>query len=416
MTHTPPFRERLVIVSNVVHYRAGGKFWAYAPYAREIEMWADLFDSVLIAAPCRDEKPLGDCVPIARGNVEMAPQREAGGDTLVAKLKLAGALPKIVWELASAMRQGDAVQIRCPSNLGLIGSVIAPLFAKHRVAKYAGQWNNTPQDGLGLRFQRFMLRSRWWGSPVTVYGDWPGQPAHIIPFFNSALTDSQLHQAGASAKNRSVDQLRHVVFTGRLTRAKNVDVLLKALGRISAEGISFTASILGDGPELSPLKKLTAELKLESRVEFLGGVEFDKVVEVLGRSGVLVLASQTEGWPKALVEGMAFGLVAIGSDVGLVANILGENRGFVVPPGDVDALANVLREVLSQPEKYADMRSHAATWAGRYSIEYLRDSLQALLARSWRIQMNQEEHSVESNSFVAKEQHLGNESRVEQFN
>jgi glycosyltransferase involved in cell wall biosynthesis len=249
-----------------------------------------------------------------------------------------------------------------------------------------------------------------------VYGDWPGQPAHITPFFNSALTDAQLQTAAASAKNRTIDQLRHVVFTGRLTRAKNVDVLLKALGRIAAEGISFTANILGDGPELSALKNLTVELKLDSRVEFLGGVEFDKVVEVLGRSGVLVLASQTEGWPKALVEGMAFGLVAIGSDVGLVASILGDNRGFVVPPGDVDALANVLREVLRQPEKYAGMRSQAATWAGRYSIEYLRDSLQALLARSWGISLAQEKRGSTNSSFVAKKQRLGNESRVEQFN
>jgi hypothetical protein len=182
------FREKLVIVSHVVHYKSAGSFYAYAPYAREINIWADMFEEILIAAPCREQEPPGDCALLEGKNFSIAPQRELGGETLSAKAKLLFSVPIVCWELARAMRQGDAIHVRCPGNLGLLGSIFAPLFSKHLVAKFAGQWNSSPGEPWSNRVQRAVLRSRWWGSPVTVYGRWPGEPRHIIPFFNSVMT------------------------------------------------------------------------------------------------------------------------------------------------------------------------------------------------------------------------------------
>jgi glycosyltransferase involved in cell wall biosynthesis len=395
-------REKLVIVSHVVHYKFGGRLYAYAPYAREIEIWGDMFDHVLLAVPCREQEPPGDCALLDRANFSVAPQRELGGETLAAKLKLLFMLPRLAGELAAAIRQGDAVHVRCPGNLGLLGSLLGPLFSRHRVAKYAGQWSSGTNDPWSIRFQRAVLRSRWWGSPVTVYGRWPDQPAHVIPFFNSVMTTEQVAQAQFAAAKRGLDQLRHVLFVGRLSRAKNVDVLLKALGRLREEGVAFTATIAGEGPEAASLQSLSRELHLSECVSFAGGVSFEKILDLLGRSGVLVLASETEGWPKAIVEAMAFGLVAIGSQIGLVPEILGEGRGLTVAPRDEDALVTALRNVLTAPEKYSDMRSRAAAWAGNYTIESLRGQLCSLLAKSWGLPaMNEPE--VEAGEGLGKE-------------
>src|ERR1700736_3083594 len=75
-------RMRLAIVSHVVHYRWGGELFAYAPYAREIEIWADLFEDLLIAAPCRKTVPAGDCALLGRRNISIDPQPEVGGEGL----------------------------------------------------------------------------------------------------------------------------------------------------------------------------------------------------------------------------------------------------------------------------------------------------------------------------------------------
>jgi hypothetical protein len=82
---------------------------------------------------------------------------------------------------------------------------------------------------------------------------------------------------------------------------------------------------------------------------------------------------------------MAFGLVAIGSEVGLIPTILGENRGLLVPPRDVDALTEALRGPLANPQSYAGMRASAASWARQYSMGALRESLRSLLGKWWNV-------------------------------
>src|ERR1019366_9521869 len=145
---------KLVIVSHVRHYSQDGNLFAYAPYAREIEIWAELFDEVVIAAPLWETEPAGDCARIHSTNIRIMPQREIGGETWSAKLRLASYLPAMMWELTKALRQGDAIHVRCPGNLGFLGAILAPLFSKHVVAKFAGQWNFTAGDPLSVRLQR----------------------------------------------------------------------------------------------------------------------------------------------------------------------------------------------------------------------------------------------------------------------
>jgi glycosyltransferase involved in cell wall biosynthesis len=380
------FHQKLVIVSHVTHFHANGRIYAYAPYAREIEIWAELFDEIVIAAPSRNAEPPGDCALIDRANVRVAPQRELGGETLTAKLKLVLATPVMAWELCKVMRRADAIHVRCPGNIGLLGTVFAPLFSKKLVAKFAGQWSRGQNEPWSTRFQRSVLNSRWWHGPVTVYGRWPNQPAHVIPFFSAALTDEQLARARPAIACRTLQNLRHVLFVGRLSRAKNVDVLLQALGQLRREGASFTVTIAGEGPQLASLQKLSADLGIADRVEFTGGVSFERIIELLESSGILVLASETEGWPKAIVEAMAFGLVTIGSQIGLVPEIMAQGRGLMVTPRNVEELSAALRKVLAAPEQYSEMRARAAEWAGHYSIESLRESLRSLLAESWSLQ------------------------------
>jgi glycosyltransferase involved in cell wall biosynthesis len=373
---------RLLITSHVIHYSHEGRLYAYGPYVREIDQWADLFSEVQIASPCRLQQPPGDCLAFERGNITILPQREAGGETLWAKLRLIAAIPAMAFRLAQAMRRADAIHVRCPGNLGLIGAVLAPLFSRRIIAKYAAQWNGGDGQPLSARVQRAILRSQWWKGPVTVYGAWPGSPRHVIPFFTSLLTAAQIDRAAASAaRDRRGPGLR-VLYTGRLSKAKNVDVLLRAIARTRAAGEDVSATIIGQGPERPALTALAAELGLAAHIDFTGGLPFDSVIDRLAASDVLVLASETEGWPKSIAEGMAFGLACIGSNIGFVPQMM-EGRGFTVPPRDEDALTAALFEIAASPDRLAPMRQAAAEWAQRYSLEGLRDALRDLMCEWW---------------------------------
>jgi glycosyltransferase involved in cell wall biosynthesis len=377
--------QRLLIVARVAHYRHDGRIWAYAPYAREIDVWGDLFSRVTIAGSLVDAPPPGDCAAFERSNVAVKNIASASGRGAFGKFKRMVAVPRMVAQLLPELGAADAIHVRCPCDLGLLGAVLAPAFSRNLVAKYAGQWPDYSGEPWSVRLQKRILSSRWWRGPVTVYGDWPGRPAHVVPFFTSVLTAEHIERArGAGRRRVAVPGSLRVLFVGRLSKEKNVHVLLDALSRIpSPERVECV--VVGEGPERKSLEAHARRLGIDGRISFTGGLAFEQVLDQYERADVLVLASQTEGWPKAITEGMAFGLLCIGSDRGLVPQILGDGRGLVVPPGDVDALARALRIALEVPDDRMTMAGRAAAWAQRYSIEGLRAALADLLAHHWDV-------------------------------
>lgn len=373
----------LVIVSHVLHYSSGKQLFAYGPYAREIDIWADLFPRVLIAAPLRQETPPGECLAFTRSNISVCPLKETGGGTWQAKVVQVLCLPALVWGMCKAMRQADAVHVRCPGNLGLLGVLLAPLFCRRLVAKYAGQWNGYPSEPRIVRLQRHLLRSSWWRGPVTVYGRWPGQPSKVVPFFTSILAVAQLRRAREAARTKRRGETLRVLFVGRLSVSKNVDILLEAASLVRSRDVPISCAVLGDGPERSNLEDRSSKLGLGGHVQFAGAIPFERVLEFYEWADVLVLTSETEGWPKAIAEAMAFGLVCIGSNRGHVPQMLGEGRGIVISPRDVPALSSALCEVAAHSEKFDVMRGRAADWAQSYSLEGLREALRDMLSFHW---------------------------------
>lgn len=377
-------------MSHVPHFNCGDSIFAYTPYACEIDIWADLFPQVIIAAPSRTGKPPEDTTAFSRSNISILPQKETGGSTVSAKLVQLLSLPGVTWNLARAMSRVDAIHVRCPGNLGLMGAVLAPLFSPYLVAKFAGQWNDYPGEPWSVKLQKRILRSFWWRGPVTVYGQWPNLPDNVVPFFSSAMTNEQLARAEVAARNKLPSNPLRLLFVGRLSKSKNVDVLLKAVADLRRNDLKVECTIVGDGPERAFLERQAAELQIGQVVIFTGAVEFERVLDHYTQADVLVLTSETEGWPKVIAEGMAFGLGCIGSNRGLMPQMLGQDRGMIVEPGDVKSLAEAIKKIVERPEVYQSMSARAAEWAQRYSLEALRDSLRALLSRSWGIAIDSE--------------------------
>jgi glycosyltransferase involved in cell wall biosynthesis len=374
--------HRLVIVSHVRHYGSGGRLHAYGPYAREIDIWADLFPEVVIAAPFVEANPPADAVPFTRRNITMHPIAETGGETLWAKLRQLIWLPVLVLGLARAMRRADALHIRCPGNLGLLGVILGPLLGRPRVAKYAGQWNGYRGEAVTVSLQRWLLR-HWWRAPVTVYGAWPNQPPHVVPFFTSMMTDEQVQAAVQIADRKTLGSPLRVLFTGRLAPEKRVDALLEAVKIATARGVSLEVRVLGDGPERERLQSDVRRLDIGAHLRFLGALPFDRALEVYDWAHVLVLPSvHSEGWPKVVAEAMCHGLLCIAVDHGQVASML-TGRGILLQRGTPEEIAAALEAVASDPTAYTGMMRNATRWARGHSLEGLRAALAALLSERW---------------------------------
>jgi glycosyltransferase involved in cell wall biosynthesis len=389
--------RKLLVVSHVIHYEYEGKLHAYGPYSREIDIWADLFSEVVIASPCRHTKPPGDCLPFDRPNISITPQIEAGGDHWFAKLKQILLLPIIFWRLSLAMWKADAIHVRCPGNLGLFGCILAPLFSRYRIAKFAGQWNGYRRETKTVRLQRMLLKSRWWGAPVTVYGYWPNQPSHIIPFFTSMMTTEQVRHAVLSAKNKILHQPLRILFSGRLVPEKRISTLIEALALAKQSGLDFEATIVGDGIERAALEEKVKLNELENDVRFIGALPFDESLRWNEWADCLVLPSQnSEGWPKVIAEAMCYGVVCIGVDHGQVGRML-EGRGFLLPHGDAQEIVDAILEISNDADAFSETSKKAGVWARQYSIDGLRSALAKLLEEKWKVSITIPNASIDDN-------------------
>ncbi len=135
----------------------------------------------------------------------------------------------------------------------------------------------------------------------------------------------------------------------RLLPLKGLVYLLRAIASLRAEFPNLILEIAGSGPQLARLEREAQALRLSEAVRFLGWVE--KLAPVLARWEVFALPSLEEGFPVAGLEAMAAGLPVVASAVGGIPELVENGRtGWLVPPGDPEALAGRLRQLLRDPE------------------------------------------------------------------
>lgn len=390
-------RARLVVVTHVCHYRRGEQLLAYGPYVSELQLWADAFTHVTIAAPVRDGTPPADAVAIRGTHVMLRAHAEAGGQGVLAKLALALHLPGMAVQLWRTTRGADLVHVRCPGNLGLLAVCLGP-FLGHRAAKYAGQWSTYPGEPFSFRLQRLLLRTRWWGAPVQAYTADRGEPAHVVPSFASSMTAEDMSRAlsAAAAREPAVGRPLRVLCVGRLSREKGVQHLIDAMAALRDARVSANLTVVGDGPMRATLVSQVERLGLGAIVAFTGALPFDAVLGHYARADCLALPSHSEGWPKVVAEAMAHGLLVIGPARGLVTTMVGEGRGLAIAPGDPSALARALMQVAASPVATLDAGRRAALWASRYTLAGVRAVIAAVIARALDDGPARPHHSVVS--------------------
>ena len=140
-----------------------------------------------------------------------------------------------------------------------------------------------------------------------------------------------------------------MLHVGRLVEKKGTAGLLRAFARVPAGRLA----IIGEGPLRPALERLARELGLGERVRFLGVQAPDDVAEWMRRAALLAAPSLTardgdaEGLPNVVVEAAASALPVVGSDhEGIPEAVADGTSGFVVPEGDVAALAARMAELL----------------------------------------------------------------------
>ena len=157
---------------------------------------------------------------------------------------------------------------------------------------------------------------------------------------------------------------RVICFVGNLVPEKGPDVLIDAVARLCASGISdLRILFVGEGQK-DELRSKAGALGISERVSFLGRLSSPEVAVCMSAADVQCLPSRREGCPNVVLEALASGRPVIGSQVGGVPELLSDRNGIMVPPDDPDALAAAIATALQRKWDPAELRASvpSLTW------------------------------------------------------
>ena len=206
----------------------------------------------------------------------------------------------------------------------------------------------------GFVFQTEDARS-WYGESVR------NVKTTVIP---NAVNPQFIRERYAGEKEKSI------AAVGRLKTQKNFPLLIKAFASVVQEYPEYRLVIYGEGEQRSELEKLAESLGISGHVLLPGNVQ--DIADKLEKSTMFVLSSDFEGMPNALIEAMALGLPCVSTDCpcgGPKYLIEQGKNGILVPVGDVDALSQAIRSLLSDPEKREQIGKNASAVCERLAPE-----------------------------------------------
>ncbi len=238
-----------------------------------------------------------------------------------------------------------------------------PLARYYRGIPFQAISESTAEDLAARGIPRSRVRVIYCGAPTTTYT--PLLPA------------------------RSPDPL--FAYVGRLKKYKGVDIVIRAFARLTNP--SATLEIAGAGDDRPRLESLARSLDLDGRVRFLGFISEAEKLALLRRAWAVAFASVKEGWGITNLEAAACATPAVASNSpGLRESVRDGETGYLVPHGDVDAMADALERLAMSRELVERLGARGRAFAMGFSWDRAADETEAHLAeivrtgpeREWR--------------------------------
>ena len=154
---------------------------------------------------------------------------------------------------------------------------------------------------------------------------------------------------------RKTDEVKRLIFVGRLVYAKGVQDLLVAFSRLERKNLKLM--IVGGGSYKSALKNIVDKLEINKSVSFKGELDRIECLKLMSKSDIFINPSYSEGLPTSVLEAGALGMPVIATDVGGTKDIINPQTGILVSKKDICQLCNAINFMISnkkQRHKYQE--------------------------------------------------------------
>jgi teichuronic acid biosynthesis glycosyltransferase TuaC len=263
----------------------------------------------------------------------------------------------------SAITDFDLIHAHFAYPYGWVGLALARRWHVPLVLSIHGSDGHTDPYRSSLHLHRFRHAVLGADCVLTVSDDLvsriytlTGRKANLLPI-GIDLSRFRLAESQHSARHRlGIQQNQQIVlFIGALIPDKGVDKLVAAMNSLQGAHALF----VGEGP-------MRGLVERSAHCTWIPPVSNERIPLYLAAANVLVLPTFVEGMPTVLVEAGAVGTPVVSTAVSSIPDLLADDRGLLVPFGDVPALTTALREVLNDPKS----SSRRANRFRRYLVEH----------------------------------------------
>jgi len=361
-------KKHLLVVSDTAMAHAEGGILVFEPALREMENLLEVFAHITwIGFDYKSESNLAMRYSEANNIDFIILPKATGGDSFFSKMQILPYLPYLLTVVVKNVMRHKVIHTRGPSIPALIVAIIS-LFDKSRLYwhKYAGNWmqENAPA---AYALHRWLLKVNK-RTVVTINGFWCGQQNHILSFANPCLTAMELQSGLESYRNKSYEGSLTLLFVGNLIPSKGLHKILDALKSISALAIEQLL-VAGDGPQRSALEVAAKGLGIQ--VVFSGAISRAELQGYYTKSHIILLPSQSEGFPKVIAEAAAFGCVPVVSNISSLSQYISDSVNGILLEESANGkeIAAVLSEFITNREKLAFIAGNTIKMAEAFTYE-----------------------------------------------
>ena len=200
-------------------------------------------------------------------------------------------------------------------------------------------------------------------------------PVYALPnmissvFFRNKIDNSEdeKFQEQIRKKFGIKPQKRIILYCGRISYEKKLEIMLKAFKQIEKKFPNVFLLVVGDGPTLKTYTKQASKLNLRN-CAFTGFISHTKLPCIYRMGEFMVTPSDTETQGLTVIEAMSQRLPVIGvAKGGVLDYIQNDENGLLVPPGDHEAFAQAISKLLENPEKLSEYSRKAFETAKKCS-------------------------------------------------
>ena len=371
---------KFAIFTHVTHIIELKEFYAYAPYVREMNIWGNYVQEILIVAPLASTKKTAIDRAYSHPRIKMITIKSF--DLLNFKSLITAFLkiPEICRQIFMGMKSADHIHLRCPGNIGLLGCFMQILFpATPKTAKYAGNWDPKSKQPWSYRLQKWILRNPFLtrNMQVLVYGEWEGSTKNIKSFFTATYYESDKK---AIMKRNLLGQIKFL-FVGTLSKGKRPLYAIQLVEKLYQAGHNVCLDLYGEGHERSFVENYIRDKKLESIIVLHGNKTAAMVQKAYENSHFIILASQSEGWPKVLAEGMFWGCLPVATAVSCVPNMLENGKRGLILDMNLETDCQNIISVIEDEGAYQSKVVKAVEWSRTFTLDYFEKEIKDLLIK-----------------------------------